>query len=71
LLRTAGQGEEAITVIQSALALTPENIDLQLDLARLKIQRNARQEARAILMKLRDAAPGAPPSWWSSAASCS
>jgi tetratricopeptide (TPR) repeat protein len=54
-LSQAGQGDEGISVIQGALALVPENIDLQLDLARLKIERN---EGRDILMKLQDAAPG-------------
>jgi tetratricopeptide (TPR) repeat protein len=57
-LAMAGHGDEAITTIESALALAPETIDLQLDLARLHLQRNARGKARAVLEKARDAAPG-------------
>lgn len=50
--------EEAIAVVESGLALAPENVDLQLDLARLHLRQNERGEARAILLKARDAAPG-------------
>jgi tetratricopeptide (TPR) repeat protein len=53
-----GGFEEAIAVIESGLALAPDNIDLQLDLARLHLNRNARGVARAILSKAHEAAPG-------------
>ena len=56
----AGRVEEAIAVAESALALAPESIDLQLDLARLHFYRNDRGKARAILLNARDAAPGRP-----------
>ncbi len=59
-LAKAGRVEEAIAVAESALALTPESIDLQLDLARLELYRNERGKARAILLKAREAAPGRP-----------
>lgn len=56
----AGQVDEAITVAESGLALAPESIDLQLDLARLHLYRNDRIMARAILLKAREAAAGRP-----------
>ena len=59
-LAKAGRVEEAIAVAESALALAPESIDLQLDLARLHLYRNDRGKARAILLNARDAAPGRP-----------
>jgi tetratricopeptide (TPR) repeat protein len=59
-LSKAGRVEEAIAVIESGVGLTPESIDLQLDLARLHLYRNARGKARAILMKARETAPGHP-----------
>ena len=59
-LAKAGRVDEAIAVIESGLALAPETIDLQLDLARLHLQRNERGKARAILLKAREAAPGRP-----------
>jgi predicted Zn-dependent protease len=52
--------DEAVAVIESGLALAPETIELQLDLARLHLQQNERSQARAILLKARDAAPGRP-----------
>jgi tetratricopeptide (TPR) repeat protein len=52
--------DESIAVIGNALALAPESIDLQLDLARLYLERNTRGEARAILVKAHEAAPGRP-----------
>ena len=57
-LAKAGQVDEAIAVIASVLAVLPDNIDLQLDLARLHLLRNARGEAKAILLKAREGAPG-------------
>jgi tetratricopeptide (TPR) repeat protein len=56
-LAKAGQFTDAIAAIESALALAPGSIDLQLDLARLHFQHNARGKARAILSKAREAAP--------------
>ncbi|WP_249809842.1 tetratricopeptide repeat protein [Bradyrhizobium sp. 139] len=52
--------DEAIATIGNALALAPESIDLQLDLARLHLECNARGEARPILVKAHKAAPGRP-----------
>ena len=59
-LAKAGRFDEAIAVIASILALLPENIDLQLDLARLHLLRNERAKGRALLLKAREAAPGRP-----------
>jgi tetratricopeptide (TPR) repeat protein len=59
-LAKAGRVDEAIAAVESGLALAPESIDLQLDLARLHLARNERGKARAILSKARDAAPGRP-----------
>ena len=59
-LAKAGRTEEAIEVVEGGLALVPESIDLQLDLARLHSRRNDRARARAILLRARDAAPGRP-----------
>ncbi|HEX7565834.1 MAG TPA: tetratricopeptide repeat protein, partial [Bradyrhizobium sp.] len=56
----AGRVDEAIAVVESGLALAPEAIDLQLDLARVHLQHNDRGKARVILSKARDAAPGRP-----------
>jgi len=49
-----------IAVAESGLALTPESVDLQLDLARLHLYRNERGRARAMLSNAREAAPGRP-----------
>lgn len=59
-LAKAGRIDEAIAVVESGLALVPETIDLQLDLARLHLHHNARGKAREILLKAREAAPGRP-----------
>jgi tetratricopeptide (TPR) repeat protein len=59
-LAKAGRVDEAIAVVESGLALAPETIDLQLDLARLHLHHNARGKARAILLNAREAAPGRP-----------
>ena len=59
-LAKAGRVDEAIAAIESGLAVLPENIDLQLDLTRLHLRGNARDKARAILLKAREAAPGRP-----------
>lgn len=57
-LSAAGQSGEAIAIIESGIALLPDAIDLQFDLARLHLRRNERTPARAILSKIREAAPG-------------
>ena len=57
-LDASGRLAEAIDVIESGVALMPEIVELQLDLARLHLRRNDRSKARAILLKARDAAPG-------------
>ena len=57
-LDASGRPDEAVAVIESGVALMPEIIELQLDLARLYLRRNDRDKARAILTKARDAAPG-------------
>jgi tetratricopeptide (TPR) repeat protein len=62
-LAKAGRLDEAVAVVESGLALTPEAIELQLDLARLHLQHNDRRKAREILSKARDAAPGRPEIW--------
>jgi Flp pilus assembly protein TadD len=55
-----GNFEEAIAIIESGIVLAPQNIDLELDLARLHLLRNERGKARAILMNAHEAAPGRP-----------
>jgi tetratricopeptide (TPR) repeat protein len=57
-LAKGGRFGEAITVIEAALALAPQIIELQLDLARLHIEHNERGKARAILLGAQRAAPG-------------
>lgn len=59
-LTKAGRVDEAVAAIESGLALMPDAIDLQLDLARLHLHRNERGKARAILLNAREAAPGRP-----------
>jgi tetratricopeptide (TPR) repeat protein len=59
-LARAGRVDEAIAAIESGLALAPEAIELQLDLARLHLSCNDRGKARAILLKAREASPGRP-----------
>jgi tetratricopeptide (TPR) repeat protein len=59
-LAKSGRLDEAIAVVEGGLGLVPEAIDLQIDLARLHLQRNERAKARAILSKACEAAPGHP-----------
>jgi len=59
-LAKAGRVDEAVAAVESGLALAPETIDLQIDLARLHLTRNERGKARAILSKAHEAAPGRP-----------
>ena len=56
-LAKAGHLDDAVAVIESAIALMPDMIELQLDLARLHLQRNDRGKARVVLLQARDAAP--------------
>ena len=51
---------EAIKVIEDALALAPDSVDLKLDLGRLCLQANDRARARANLVAAREAAQGRP-----------
>ncbi|MGY4303695.1 Flp pilus assembly protein TadD [Bradyrhizobium sp. USDA 4369] len=51
---------EAVAVIEDALALAPDSVDLKLDLGRLCLQANDRARARANLVAAREAAPGRP-----------
>jgi tetratricopeptide (TPR) repeat protein len=57
-LAKAGRVDEGIAVIESGLALAPDAIHLQLDLARLHLQHNDRGKAREILNRACDAAAG-------------
>jgi tetratricopeptide (TPR) repeat protein len=59
-LAKSGCVEEAIAVVEGGVALAPEILDLQLDLARLHLYRNERGKAREILLTAREAAPGRP-----------
>jgi tetratricopeptide (TPR) repeat protein len=59
-LAKAGQFDEAIGVIEEALALAPDSTELKLDLGRLLIQNNAPARASEILASVREAAPGRP-----------
>jgi tetratricopeptide (TPR) repeat protein len=59
-LARTGQFDEATVVIEDALALAPDNVELRLDLGRLLIQNNGHARASQILASLRDAAPGRP-----------
>lgn len=59
-LAKAGQIHDAIGVIEDALALSPDSVDLKLDLARLCLRTNDRARAHANLVAARDAAPGRP-----------
>jgi len=59
-LANAGRFDEAIAIVETALALAPGAVDLELDLARLHLHRNDRPQARAILARLDQVAPGRP-----------
>ncbi len=56
-LSKAGQIDEAIAAVETGVSLIPDLIALQIDLARLYMQRNERGKARAILLKARDTSP--------------
>jgi tetratricopeptide (TPR) repeat protein len=57
-LAADGRLAEAITVMEGAVALAPQSLDLQLDMARLHGMRNDRGKARAILLEANRASPG-------------
>jgi Flp pilus assembly protein TadD len=57
-LAKLGCGNEAIAVLESGLALTPNVVELQMRLASLHLGRNDRPRARAILEQTLAAAPG-------------
>ncbi|MGJ5093380.1 tetratricopeptide repeat protein [Bradyrhizobium oligotrophicum] len=59
-LAKSGQLGESIAVIEEALTLSPDSVDLQLDLGRLSLQANDRVRARTHLLAAREAAPGRP-----------
>ncbi|WP_315759443.1 MULTISPECIES: tetratricopeptide repeat protein [unclassified Bradyrhizobium] len=59
-LAKSGQLGEAVAVIEEALTLSPDSVDLQLDLGRLCLQANDRVRARTHLLAAREAAPGRP-----------
>jgi tetratricopeptide (TPR) repeat protein len=59
-LAKAGQLSEAISTIESGIALAPDSIDLKVDLGRLLLENNDRAKACGILRAARDAAPGRP-----------
>jgi tetratricopeptide (TPR) repeat protein len=57
-LANAGEPREAVGIIEDALALAPNSVDLKLDLGRLCIQSNDRARARVVLAGAREVAPG-------------
>ncbi len=59
-LAKAGRLDEAIAVAESGLPLTPDIIELQIDLGRLYLGRNDRVRAREMLLRALAAAPGRP-----------
>ncbi|MGJ4998092.1 tetratricopeptide repeat protein [Bradyrhizobium sp. HKCCYLS3077] len=59
-LAKSGQLVDAIGVIEEALTLASDSVDLKLDLGRLCLQANQRARARENFVAARDAAPGRP-----------
>jgi tetratricopeptide (TPR) repeat protein len=59
-LARTGKVDEAIAVLESGLALMPDAVDLQKDLALLLLRRNERARARAMLLQALTAAPERP-----------
>lgn len=57
-LAKTGQFDEAVGVIEQALALAPDSVELKFDLGKLLIQNNAPARASQILVAAREAAPG-------------
>ncbi|CCD84767.1 conserved protein of unknown function [Bradyrhizobium sp. ORS 285] len=59
-LAKSGRLGDAIGVIEEALLLAPDSVDLKLDLGRLCLQANQRARARESFVAAREAAPGRP-----------
>lgn len=57
-LAKAGRLDEAIAVAESGLQLTPDVVELQIDLGRFHLGRNDRARAREVLLRALAAAPG-------------
>jgi tetratricopeptide (TPR) repeat protein len=57
-LARGGRVDEGIAVIENGLELTPDVVDLQIDLALLHLKRNNRTKARTTLLKALMEAPG-------------
>jgi Tfp pilus assembly protein PilF len=57
-LAKAGRLDEAIAVAEAGVQLTPDAIELHVDLARLYLSRNDRVGARSLLLRALAAAPG-------------
>jgi tetratricopeptide (TPR) repeat protein len=59
-LAKIGRLDEAIAVLESGLALTPDAVELRMELGYLHVKRNNRAEARAMFLQVRAAAPERP-----------
>jgi Flp pilus assembly protein TadD len=57
LLARLGHLEEAIQVLESGLAFSPDAIDLRMELGYVQIKRNSRTEARALFLQVLAVAP--------------
>jgi tetratricopeptide (TPR) repeat protein len=57
-LAKIGRFDEAIAVLESGLGLTPDALDLRMELGFVHLQRNNRATARAIFLEVLEAAPG-------------
>jgi tetratricopeptide (TPR) repeat protein len=56
-LRDVGRFDEAIAVLESGLALAPDDLDLRMGLGYLHVKRNDRARARALFLQVLAAAP--------------
>src|SRR5437868_491762 len=56
-LAKTGRLDEAITVLETGLALTPDAVELRMELGYLHVKRNNRAEARAMFLQVLAAAP--------------
>ncbi|MDB5583797.1 MAG: hypothetical protein JWR80_8973 [Bradyrhizobium sp.] len=59
-LARAGRFEEAIAALESGLALAPDAVDMQRELAALHLKRNDRIKARELLLRALKVAPDRP-----------
>ncbi len=59
-LARTGRLEEAIAVLDSGLAQTPDSVELQKELAFLHLKRNERSKARELFLRALKGAPGRP-----------